>query len=128
MSIPLISEEAVPMKVLGLSWIPFGNAMITGITTSPNFPTTPGALRSVISELSPDAFVAKLNADGTALIYSTFLGGVDGFNFGRSVATDGSGNAYVTGNTIASDFPTTPGAFQTVKPSPPGFSSCRSIV
>lgn len=56
----------------------------------------------------PDAFVAKLNADGTALIYSTFLGGVDGFNFGRSVATDGSGNAYVTGNTIASDFPTTP--------------------
>ncbi|CAH0122643.1 SBBP repeat-containing protein [Paenibacillus sp. CECT 9249] len=64
--------------------------------------------------MSPDAFVAKLNADGTALIYSTFLGGVDGFNFGHSVATDGSGNAYVTGTTNATDFPTTPGAFDTV--------------
>ncbi|MFK4168748.1 SBBP repeat-containing protein [Paenibacillus lautus] len=95
---------------------PFGNAIIAGATNSPNFPTTPGALRTVFSGQSSDAFVSKLNADGTALIYSTYFGGVNGSISVFGVATDSSGNAYVTGGTHASDFPTTPGAFDTVFP------------
>src|SRR5262249_30731285 len=55
------------------------------------------------------AFVAKLNAAGYALVYATYLGGDDA---GFDIAVDGAGNAYVTGNTDSSDFPTTPGAFQ----------------
>jgi hypothetical protein len=63
-----------------------------------------------------DAFVTKLNAAGNAIIYSSFLGG-GGSEFGRAIAVDALGNAYVTGDTISgtnfSNFPTTPGAFQT---------------
>jgi hypothetical protein len=55
--------------------------------------------------------VAKLNASGGALVYSTYLGGSN-FNSGEVIAVDPSGNAYVAGNTNSSDFPTTSGAFQ----------------
>src|SRR5258708_28559513 len=51
-----------------------------------------------------DAFVAKMNAAGTALVYSTYLGG-SGDDVGRSVAVDSSGNAYVTGGTASTNFP-----------------------
>src|SRR6267143_3896523 len=66
---------------------------------------------------SSDAFVTKLNAAGNDLIYSSFLGG-GGSEFGRAIAVDARGNAYVTGDTISkspqtTNFPTTPGAFQT---------------
>ena len=61
---------------------------------------------------SSDAFVTKLNAAGNAIVYSTFLGG-SGSEFGRAIAVDALGNAYVTGDTISPNFPTTPGAFQT---------------
>jgi hypothetical protein len=87
-----------------------GNAYIAGDTKSPNFPTVnavqPGYGGGLI-----DAFVTKLNASGSALAYSTFLGG-NLFDEGRSVALDGSGNAYVTGSTSSYNFPTTAGAFQ----------------
>ena len=59
-----------------------------------------------------DAFVTKLNATGTALVYSTYLGG-NGDDYGHGIAVDGSGNAYVTGDTASTNFPTTAGAFQT---------------
>ena len=59
-----------------------------------------------------DAFVSKLNSCGSALIYSTYLGG-GGFDLGGGIAVDSSGNAYVTGSTQSSDFPTTAGALQT---------------
>lgn len=88
-----------------------GNAYVTGQTNSVGFPTTPGA-----SDTSPngfnDAFVVKLNSMGSALIYSTFLGGKyddEGF----SIALDASDNAYITGYTFSPDFPTTPGVFMT---------------
>ena len=58
-----------------------------------------------------DAFVTKLNTTGTALVYSTFLGG-SGFDFAADIAIDSGGNAYVTGEAGAG-FPVTPGAFQT---------------
>ncbi len=64
-----------------------------------------------ITDSARDAFVAKLNADGTALFYSTFLGG-SGSDFGDDIAVDVAGNAYVTGSTRSNDFPTV-NAFQT---------------
>ena len=90
-----------------------GNAYVTGSTTSANFPTT----SPVQAHLNggEDAFLLKLNPAGTALVYSTFLGG-SGVDVAYGIAVNGSGNAYVTGNTGSTDFPTTPGAYQTTNP------------
>ncbi|OLE17086.1 MAG: hypothetical protein AUI36_36895 [Cyanobacteria bacterium 13_1_40CM_2_61_4] len=96
-----------------------GNAYVTGHTSSTNFPTTLGAFQIAFAGGS-DAFVTKLNPDGSALVYSTYLGGSNGGNStggadtneGAGIAVDADGNAYVTGFTGANDFPTTPGAFQ----------------
>ncbi len=88
-----------------------GNAYVTGLTQSPNFPTTAGAFdRTGATQNFLDAFVTKLNPSGTALVYSTFLGGGN-FEWGRAIAIDGAGNAYIAGQTKSSDFPTTGGAF-----------------
>lgn len=88
----------------------FGNAVVAGETSSPDFPTTLGAFQSTLAA-PRDAFVAKLSLLGNTLIYSTFLGG-SGDDVGKSVALDGSGNAHVTGETKSTDFPTTLAAFQ----------------
>ncbi len=88
-----------------------GNAFVTGRAASSNFPTTPGSVQRTYDG-NYDAFVAKLNSTGTALIYSTYLGG-SGFDSGLGIAVDASDNVYVTGNTESRDFPTTPGALQT---------------
>ena len=88
-----------------------GNAYVTGRTDSTNFPITPGAFDTTYNDWD-DAFITKLNATGTDLIYSTYLGGSED-DYGRGIAVDGSGNAYVTGYTDSNDFPTTPGAFDT---------------
>ena len=61
---------------------------------------------------SGDVFVAKIKPSGSALVYSTYLGGSED-DVGMGIAVDSSGNAYVTGNTNSSNFPTTAGAFQT---------------
>src|ERR671918_601632 len=88
-----------------------GSAYVTGETESSNFPTTAGAFDTTQSGV--DAFVTKLNATGTApLVYSTYLGG-SSTDRGRGIAVDGSGSAYVTGQTESTDFPTTTGAFDT---------------
>jgi hypothetical protein len=88
-----------------------GNAYVTGFTVSPDFPITPGAFQRAHGGGVRNTFVMKLNATGTALVYSTYLGGsVDGV--ARAIAVDSSGNAYLTGSTDSPDFPTTPGAFQ----------------
>ena len=80
-----------------------GNAYVTGDTSSTNFPTA-NALRSANGG-GDDAFVAKLNPAGSALVYSTYLGGSD-IDEGLGIAVDGSGNAYVAGYTYSSNFPT----------------------
>jgi hypothetical protein len=58
-----------------------------------------------------DAFVTEINAEGTLLLYSTYLGGSQGAD-GTGIATDTQGSAYIIGNSSSPDFPTTPGAFQ----------------
>jgi hypothetical protein len=89
-----------------------GAAYVTGFTGSTNFPTTPGAFDTSFNG-GVDVFVTKLNATGSApLIYSTYLGG-SGSDQGFGIAVDATGAAYVTGLTQSTDFPTTPGAFDT---------------
>ena len=91
-----------------------GNAYVTGQTSSTNFPTTAGVFQTTLRG-SQNAFVTKLNASGSGVVYSTYLGG-SGSDSGQGIALDAAGNAYVVGDTTSSDFPTTPGAFQTRKP------------
>jgi photosystem II stability/assembly factor-like uncharacterized protein len=89
-----------------------GDAYVTGYTTSTNFPTTPNAFKAKHREpLRAEPFVAKLNSSGTALMYSTLLGGS---GVASGIAVDSFGQAYVAGGTSSTDFPTTPGAFQRV--------------
>jgi uncharacterized protein (TIGR03437 family) len=96
-----------------------GNAYVGGSTNSVDFPVTPGVLQPVCKcdYFSTDAFVSKLNPSGSALVYSTHLGGsvpVDVMR-GESVAglrLDASGHVYVTGSTSSPNFPTTAGAYR----------------
>ena len=91
-----------------------GYAYITGFTMSSNFPTTPGAYDRTYDGVS-DAFVTKLSPSGNTLVYSTYLGGTgfEIFETGLGIAVDNQGNTYITGETGSSDFPTTPGAYDT---------------
>jgi beta-propeller repeat-containing protein len=97
---------------LGIAVDNLGNAYVTGGTGSSNFPTTPGAFQSVLRG-GGDAFVTKLNPTGSALLYSTYLGGSASEGGYTRIAVDSVGNAYVAGHTASTDFPTTAGAFQT---------------
>lgn len=102
-----------------------GNAYLAGHTCSQNFPVVgpyqalyrggPTSFCSSNEVGGGDAFVAKLNAAGSALLYSTYLGGT-GNDYGSRIAVDGSGNAYVTGNTQSTDFPTTSSALGACAP------------
>jgi hypothetical protein len=89
---------------------PSGNAYVTGQTASANFPATAGAFQPALAG-NLNAFVVKVGPGGT-LAYATYLGG-NGTDSGTGIAADASGNAYVTGNTTSTNFPTTPGALQT---------------
>jgi hypothetical protein len=80
-----------------------GSAAVTGQTNSADFPTASAIQPENAGFL--DAFIAKLDAAGSALVYSTYLGGRDD-DSGKGIATDESGDAYVTGQTLSSDFPT----------------------
>jgi Beta-propeller repeat len=88
-----------------------GNVYVTGQTASLNFPVTGGVFQSVNAG-SEDVFVTKFDPAGNELVYSSYLGGSN-FDSGQGIAVDGGGNAYLTGYTCSSDFPTTPGAFRT---------------
>jgi uncharacterized repeat protein (TIGR01451 family) len=92
------------------------NAYVTGITGTPNFPTTAGAYKTTcgtdtLCNGSYDGFVTKVNTTGKALVYSTFLGG-SGYDYLSGIAVDSSGNAYVAGGTTSSDFPVSATAAQ----------------
>ena len=88
-----------------------GNAYITGITYSPNFPVTSNAFDTSYNGVA-DAFIVILNQNGSALIYSSYIGGHYP-EWGVGNELDSKGNLYITGYTTSSDFPTTPGAYDT---------------
>jgi hypothetical protein len=88
-----------------------GDAYVTGQACSSNFPVTSAAYQKV-NQGTDNAFVTKLNPAGTALLYSTYLGGNNN-DLGQGIAVDASGNAYIAGQTFSGNFPTTSGAFQT---------------
>ena len=79
-----------------------GNAYVTGYTASTDFPLSSPLRSSNLA--SVDAFITKLNPVGSALVYSTYLGG-SGTDYGTSIAVDASGSAYVTGIVTSDDFP-----------------------
>jgi Beta-propeller repeat/HYDIN/CFA65/VesB-like, Ig-like domain len=100
-----------------------GNTFLTGQTSSADFPV-PKGFQTVCSNCTttePDAFVAKLNATGSSVLYSTFLGGTS-FDRGNDLALDASGNVWVIGQTDSPDFPTTSNALQPTDPDSGNFS------
>ncbi len=96
----------------GIAVDSIGNAYVTGFTNSTDFPTTSGSFQPAFGGPDFDAYVAKLNSTGTALVYATYLGG-NAYDDSIGIAVDGNGNAFVSGETGSANFPTTPGAFQT---------------
>ncbi|HXJ94618.1 MAG TPA: choice-of-anchor D domain-containing protein [Terriglobia bacterium] len=92
-----------------------GDAYVTGITYSPDFPVTPGAFQTECTGgfdcAGGEAFVTELNSTGSALVYSTYLGG-SAYTQGNAVVLNTAGDAYVTGWTSSDDFPVTPGVLQ----------------
>lgn len=98
---------------LDLAIDPLGNACVAGFTLSPNFPTRNALyprmnslFNTTVGIYDADAFVAELNTNGSALIFSTYLGGTN-TDIADGIALDGDGNIYLTGLTGSGDFPTT---------------------
>ena len=87
-----------------------GNAYVTGNSRSVDFPIIKSLQKSLRGD--SDAFVAELNTNGPALVFSTYLGGSD-FEYGYGIALDAMNGIYLTGSTMSPDFPTSRGAFQT---------------
>jgi hypothetical protein len=106
------SEDAAYAIALDAS----GSAYVTGNTESTNFPVFPATpdggacpVLQCYSGGASNAFVTKLDPAGTALVYSTYLGG-SGYDIAHGIALDALGSAYLAGSTQSPDFPTSPGA------------------
>lgn len=97
-----------------------GNVFVAGYTTSLDFPTTSGAFRTGApgDGIAADGFVLKLNPQGTGLLYSTYLGGIDDDRI-YGLAADRDGNAYLAGATNSENFPSTRGSYRSTRC--PGF-------
>jgi len=115
-----------------------GNVYLTGYTSSLDFPVTKGSFQTTFGGQTPnqnlgpfgDAFVAKLNPAGTALVYATYLGG-SGDERGSAIAVDSKGNAYVGGDTLSPNFPTLnpyQSSFKGSGGSPALCSTCGTLV
>src|SRR5262249_21913331 len=90
-----------------------GNAYVCGLTAESNFPISAGAFQKkfMSSSNGHDAFITELDSTGSALVFSTYLGGT-GDDGATGIALDASGNVWAKGQTKSSDFPTTADAFQ----------------
>jgi hypothetical protein len=106
---------------------PNNQMILTGITNDLNFPTTKGAYETSCqvpngngmagrcgASSGSSAFVAKISADGTSLVYSTYLHGGNGYESGQAVAVDSQDNAVILGSTGSDDFPVTSNAYQSI--------------
>jgi uncharacterized repeat protein (TIGR01451 family) len=107
-------------EAFGVSVDAQGHTYVIGYTWSDDFPTTAGAWDESCGTGGEcgdtqgfDVFVTKLSADGSSLVWSTFLGGTAG-DIGHDIVVDGSGRAFLTGETRSTDFPVTPDALQSV--------------
>jgi hypothetical protein len=101
------SQQGMALAVDGA-----GNVYVAGYTTSTEFPLVNAFDRSIGRKNDTEVFVSKLNAAGTALVWSTYLGGSSGTDRAVGIAVDAGGSVYVTGQTSGSDFPTTATAWQ----------------
>lgn len=102
------SNNDIPGTASDIALDPAGNAYVTGMTASSpmagtGFPTTPGASQTTYGGGSSDAFLTKINATGTGLLYSTYLGG-SAFENGDALALDPLGRVYVMGSTSSPNF------------------------
>lgn len=88
-----------------------GNTYLAGVVYSSDFPATSGSYQTVNNGGDHITFITKLNAIGSALVYSTYIGNYG--TKGAAIAVDGSANAYITGSTTDPNYPITDGAFQT---------------
>jgi hypothetical protein len=101
---------AMDDRAFGLAADAAGNLYLTGDTTSADFPATGGF--DTAFQAPRDAFVTKVSADGSSLVFSSYLGGADGFDLGYGVAVNGTGEVFVCGETWSADFPAN-GGFDT---------------
>jgi hypothetical protein len=99
-----------------------GQAYITGDTMSTDFPATQGPGYDTDVNGEREAYVLKLDATGTQLLYATFLGG-SGYDYGSGIAVDAEGQAYIAGRTESIDFPVGPG-YDTTHNSPGAMFDC----
>lgn len=97
----------------GVVLAPDGSAVVAGYTAALDFPTTPGAFDTTPGDFGADPFVTRFSVDGSALRYSTFLGG-SGYDNANAVAVGSDGAVTIVGYTESLDFPTTPGADTTL--------------
>ena len=104
---------------------PAGNAYVDGDTQSTDFPTYHAFQPQHSNAGSTDLFVTKFDPTGQALVYSTYLGGNNGGEYGHGIAADAAGNAYVTGETTATNYPTS-NAYQPA--CAPGAGGCWDAV
>src|SRR5205085_10830668 len=89
-----------------------GAMYVTGLTASADFPRV-GSIQ--VDQASDDVIVTKLDASGSQIVYSTYIGG-NGSDGAIGIVVDASGSAYVAGGTLSSDYPVTTGAFQGPQP------------
>ncbi len=106
------SDDLITGLALGAGGIVYG----VGFTSSFDLQVTPGAFDITFNDRrslgGSDAFVVKLEAGGSSLIYGTYIGGTEG-DFGQKIALDETGAVYLTGQTFSGDYPITPGGFDT---------------
>ncbi len=98
-------------QAYGIAVDPSGDAYVTGYTSSSDFPTQNPVQPNMVSGAPVNAFVSEFGPGGTALLFSTFLGGSGGEQ-GYAIAVDGTNDCYVTGYTYSTDFPTTTNPLQ----------------
>ena len=99
------------LEINGLAADDAGHAYVIGQTSTGSLKTTPNAFQQTAPiDYRSKAFVAKVNAAGTAFDYATYLAGI-GWDVATGIAVDGSGAAFVTGTTTSADFPVTPGTY-----------------